>query len=167
MHPPPLQVHRHSFLGFLDSSVVKNFLQCRKPGLDLWVRKILWRRAWQPTPVFLPGKSHGQGRLAGCSPYNRKRVRQNFATKQHFSVPNSVHRQMALYVSWTIQMRMTMNVLRIASITCFIFLFSTLLWIVPQLYPHNNPGRWVKMVLSSPFYKEQEIEVPVLSRVTE
>ena len=31
--------------------------------LDLWVRKFSWRRKWQPTPVFLPGKSHGQGRL--------------------------------------------------------------------------------------------------------
>ena len=33
-----------------------------------WVRKISWRRKWQPTPVFLPGKSHGQRSLAGYSP---------------------------------------------------------------------------------------------------
>ena len=32
-------------------------LQCRRPGLDPWVSKIPWRRAWQPTPVFLPGES--------------------------------------------------------------------------------------------------------------
>ena len=32
---------------------------------DPWVRKIPWRRKWQPTPVFLPGKSHGQRSLAG------------------------------------------------------------------------------------------------------
>ena len=33
-----------------------------------WVGKIPWRRrAWQPTPVFLPGKSHEQRSLAGCS----------------------------------------------------------------------------------------------------
>ena len=31
---------------------------------DLWVRKIPWRRAWQPTPVFWPGDSHGQKSLA-------------------------------------------------------------------------------------------------------
>ena len=40
--------------------------QCRRCGLDPWVWKIPWRRQWQPTPVFLPGKSHGQeepGRL--------------------------------------------------------------------------------------------------------
>ena len=33
-----------------------------------WVRKIPWRRAWQPASVFLPGESHGQRRLVGCSP---------------------------------------------------------------------------------------------------
>ena len=34
---------------------------------DPWVRKIPWRRVWQPTPIFLPGKSHGQRRLADYS----------------------------------------------------------------------------------------------------
>ena len=37
---------------------------------DPWVGKILWRRQWQPTPVFLPGKSHGQRRLVGYSPWD-------------------------------------------------------------------------------------------------
>ena len=31
--------------------------QCRRHGFDPWVWKIPWRRNWQPTPVFLPGKS--------------------------------------------------------------------------------------------------------------
>ena len=35
------------------------------PGFDPWVRKILWRRAWQSTLVFLPGKSQGQRSLLG------------------------------------------------------------------------------------------------------
>ena len=35
------------------------------PGSILGVGKIPWRRKWQPTPVFLPGKSHGQSSLAG------------------------------------------------------------------------------------------------------
>ena len=39
--------------------------QCRRRGLDPWVGKTPWRRPWQPTPVFLPGKSHGQRSLAG------------------------------------------------------------------------------------------------------
>ena len=33
-------------------------------GFDPWVQKIPWRRAWQPTPVFFPGESHGQRSLA-------------------------------------------------------------------------------------------------------
>ena len=39
----------------------------RDTGFDPWVRKNPWRRAWQPTPVVLPGKSHGQRSLAGYS----------------------------------------------------------------------------------------------------
>ena len=35
-------------------------LQCRRSGFDPWVGKIPCRRKWQPTPVLLPGKSHGQ-----------------------------------------------------------------------------------------------------------
>ena len=37
-----------------------------------YVGKIPWRRAWQPTPVFLPGESHGQRSLAGYSPWSHK-----------------------------------------------------------------------------------------------
>ena len=40
----------------------------RRHGFDPWIRKILCRRKWQPTPVFLPGVSHGQRRLVGYSP---------------------------------------------------------------------------------------------------
>ena len=46
--------------------------QCRtykRFGLDPWVRKIRWRRKWQPTPVFLSGEVHGQG---SYSPRGRK-----------------------------------------------------------------------------------------------
>jgi len=37
-----------------------------------WIRKIPWRRAWQPTPIFLPGEFHGQSSLAGYSPWDHK-----------------------------------------------------------------------------------------------
>ena len=47
-------------------------LQCRKPGFDPWVRKMPWRREWLPTPVLLPGESHGQRNLAGYSPWVHK-----------------------------------------------------------------------------------------------
>jgi len=45
--------------------------QCRRRkrcGFDPWAGKNPWRRAWQPTSVFLPGESHGQRILAGYSP---------------------------------------------------------------------------------------------------
>ena len=66
-------------LGFPCSSVINEFvcsagipLRCRRLGFNSWVWKIPWRRKWQPTPVFFPGKSHGQRRLAGCSPWGGK-----------------------------------------------------------------------------------------------
>ena len=40
--------------------------QYRRHRSDPWVEKIPWRRAWQPTPVFLQGESHGQRSLVGC-----------------------------------------------------------------------------------------------------
>ena len=43
-----------------------------RDGFDTWVEKIPWRRAWQPTPVFLPGESHGQRSLAGHSSQGQK-----------------------------------------------------------------------------------------------
>ena len=47
-------------------------LQCGRPRFNPWVGKIPWRRKWQPTPVFLPGKSHGRRSLVGYSPWGRK-----------------------------------------------------------------------------------------------
>jgi len=41
---------------------------CKRCGFDPWVRKIPWRRTWQPAPVFLPGESHGQRSLVGYNP---------------------------------------------------------------------------------------------------
>ena len=46
-------------------------LQCRshrRRAFDSWVREIHWRRAWQPTPVFLLGESHGWRNLVGYGP---------------------------------------------------------------------------------------------------
>ena len=49
--------------------------QCKRhmrSRFNPWVGKILWRRAWQPTLVFLPGESHGQRSLSGYSPWDHK-----------------------------------------------------------------------------------------------
>ena len=42
------------------------------PRLDPWVRKIPWRRAWQPTSIFLSGEFHAQRNLVGYSPWDHK-----------------------------------------------------------------------------------------------
>ena len=56
---------------------------------DPWVRKFSRRRKWQPTPVYLPGKFHGQRSLADYSPWGRKKVEHDLATKQQ--QPSWVH----------------------------------------------------------------------------
>ena len=47
-------------------------LRPRRPEFNPWVGTIPWIREWQPTPVFLPGKSHGQKSLVGSSPWGHK-----------------------------------------------------------------------------------------------
>ena len=46
--------------------------QCKRHRFETWVGKIPWNRKWQPTLVLLPGRSHGQRSLVGCSPWGRK-----------------------------------------------------------------------------------------------
>ena len=46
--------------------------EAREHGFNPWVCKIPWRRKQQSTPVFLPGKFHGQRNLVGCSPWGHK-----------------------------------------------------------------------------------------------
>ena len=58
---------------FPGGTVVKeSTCQCRRCGLDPWVEKIPWKWKWQPAPVFLPRKFHGQGGLVCCSPWGLK-----------------------------------------------------------------------------------------------
>ena len=54
-----------SFQASLVARMEKNLPAMQEPGFNPWVRKIPWRREWQPTPVFLPGEFHGQRRLRG------------------------------------------------------------------------------------------------------
>ena len=62
--------------------------QCRRHKrlmFNPWVGKIPWSRKWQPTPVFLPGESHGQRSLAGCGPWDHKSqiLLKQLSTAQH------------------------------------------------------------------------------------
>ena len=52
----------------------------RRCKFNPWIGKIPWRRAWQLTPVFLPGESHGQRTLEGCSPWDHKELDTTEAT---------------------------------------------------------------------------------------
>ena len=71
------KMHFYSTLGFPGDSVVKNLPTnpgdpgdlpgSRRSRRSFCVRKIPWSRKWQPIPVFLPGKFHGQRSLLGCS----------------------------------------------------------------------------------------------------
>ena len=65
-------------MGLPGGAVVKNPLanagDTRDAGSIPGSGRIPWRRKWQPTPVFLPGKSHRQRSLVGYSPWGRHRV---------------------------------------------------------------------------------------------
>ena len=61
-------------------------LQYGRPGFDPWIGKNPWRRAWQPTLVLLPGKSHGWRSLVGCSPWVRWESDMTERLHIHFSL---------------------------------------------------------------------------------
>ena len=82
--------------------------QCRKYRFDLWVEKILWRMKWQPTPVFLPEKSHWQRILVGHRPKCHRRAGHHLVTissvqslsrVQFFVTPQTAARQASLCTS--------------------------------------------------------------------
>ena len=62
--------------------------QCRRLRFDPWIGKIPWSREWQPTPVCLPGESHGLRGLAGCHPRGLKEsdMSEQLSTEQHKGV---------------------------------------------------------------------------------
>ena len=63
------------FGGFPGGSVVKNQpANAGDTGSIPGSGRFPWRRTWQPTPVFLPGKSNGQKSLVGYSPWDRKEL---------------------------------------------------------------------------------------------
>ena len=65
---------------------------------DTWIGKIPWKRKWQPTPVFLPGKSHGQRSLEGYSPQGHKSIRHNITIYyQQQQILNKIN----LRLDWT------------------------------------------------------------------
>ena len=69
-------------MALLVKNLSANAGDTRDLGFNPWVGKIPWRRAWQPTPVFLPGESHEQRALAGFSPWVCKESDMSEATER-------------------------------------------------------------------------------------
>ena len=80
----------NTILGFPDGPAVKNLPALGGPGFNSWVGKIPWRRAWQPTPVFLPGESHGWRNLVGYSPWSCKESDMTEQQRNHAHITLSV-----------------------------------------------------------------------------
>ena len=68
-----------------DKELASQCRSLRRCRFDPWVWKIPWRRAWQPTPVFVSGESHGQRSLVGYSPWGRKELGTTERLHFHFS----------------------------------------------------------------------------------
>ena len=67
--------HTHSFPGSCSGKEsASQCRRCKRYGFHPWDEKTAWRRKWQPTTVFLSGKSHGQRSLVGNSPWGRKEL---------------------------------------------------------------------------------------------
>ena len=62
------------FLNIKKKKKKRICLECRRPRFNPWVRKISWRRKWQPAPVLLPREFHGQSSLVGYSAWGHERV---------------------------------------------------------------------------------------------
>ena len=72
----------------LVAQMVKRLPTMQETQVDPWVGKILWRRKWQPTLVFLPGKSHGQRSPVGYSPWGCKEL--DTTERLHFTSYTSI-----------------------------------------------------------------------------
>ena len=72
----PFQKHnfRLVYLVYISPGSDKSACNAGRPRFNPWVRKILWRRGWLPTSVFLSGEFYAQRRLAGYSPWGCKEV---------------------------------------------------------------------------------------------
>jgi len=99
--------------GFSSKESACNAGDTGHAGSILGVRKIPWRREWQPTPVFLPGKSHGQRSLAGLESIESQRVGHDWSdwagAKQEYRCEASLksgyncplHVDITVYFIWT------------------------------------------------------------------
>ena len=82
-HPVMYSYNQYCFPGGSDSK--ESACKVGRPGFNPWVRKISWRRAWQPIQYSCLENPHGQRSLAGCSPWGRieSDATERLSTAQH------------------------------------------------------------------------------------
>ena len=101
MRPNSLRGCSFHFSGLLwwlsGKEPTRQCMSRRRRGFDHWVRKIPWKRAWQPTLVFLPGESHGQRSLVGYRWTQQKRL------STHPGIKSSVRCVLWIYPPLTTQ----------------------------------------------------------------
>ena len=127
--------------------VVKNPPACAgylRHGCDHWVRKILWRRAWQPTPVFLPGESPWTGGLQSIGLW---RIEHNWSKLAHMHrshwIKIKVFPSIALGKSTSMLIQMLAEFTSLTSSQHRAFLSSRDLLLVPVCrFLHLRTSHW-------------------------
>ena len=112
--------------------------QCRRPGFNSWVWKILWGGKWQLTPAFLPGKSHGQRSLVGYM--GSQRVRHNWATKEQKNRNSENKQELQVYIDLITHSRRQLH--KIYLEMNIILFTKTTVKILPKLYKLYKKNGW-------------------------
>ena len=124
----------------------ESICQCRRHkrcGFNTWVMRIPWRRKWQPTPVFLPGESHGQRSLAGYCPRGHKES-DNAEHSTHYS------RNQQIWKIWNFQ-TFHRTVLYVEKVSAVLSAGCMFLYIYVQKYQHVH---FSLVFSSSSFWKD-------------
>ena len=95
---PLFPQRREATSAFLVTQLVKNPLQCRRPGFNPSVGKIPWRRKWLPNPVFWPGEFHGL-----YSPRGHKELDMTERLSISFSILRMQKEKCSLLLSYCVQ----------------------------------------------------------------
>ena len=122
--------------------------QCRRNKFYPWVMKNPWSRKWQPTPVFLPGESHGQRSLVGYSP--KGHTESDTAEQKHNNDKHVISQNTVSFLLHHRQYRMTcpslpchfpqiMVFLLLLCKALLVFVLSCNLILLFILYRHSNP----------------------------
>ena len=117
----------------------------RRCGFDPWVRRILWRRKWQPTPVFLPEKSHGQRILLGYSPWGCKELDTIWELNMQAPMHTHVQYMLALMEYWeNTQSKISLNMLLGHKLWKILLTDLHIKWLFPFL-PFKNKSKRPKL----------------------